>query len=519
MTVTQNPKPPNDVIIGAGVGGLACAIALAGTGRQVIVLERAAGAGGKMRALPSAAGPVDTGPTVLTLPDVFENLFARAGGRLADYVTLIPQPLLARHFWPDGARLDLGCDAQANAQAIGAFSGAKSAAEYLRFEARTREMYDAFDAPMMRARQPNLPAVARAALLRPRIWPALLPHMSLARWLEGQFSDPRLVQLFGRYATYVGGAPNAAPAVLGLIWQAEAQGVWAVQGGMGALAGGLLRFAQALGVQVCFDQHVAQILTQNGRAVGVLCQNGQRFDARSITFNGDPAALLAGHLGGGATRALPRRAAQPRSLSAYVWAFASPLENGAPDLAHHNVFFGTDPARDFGAIARGQMADDPTLYICAQDRAGPAPPALGQNERFEIIMNAAPLRPNAPPMSNEADLCQTRVFSQLAQFGLRFSAPPSQHSLTTPRSLAAMFPASLGAIYGRSPHGLLAPMLRPTAKTRLAGLYLAGGGVHPGAGVPMAALSGQHAAAAILSGQISACAPKAAAMLGGTSTG
>ena len=519
MKDTQNiSSAPFDVVIGAGMGGLASAIALAGAGRRVLVIESAAQAGGKMRTLPSDAGPVDTGPTVLTLRDVFEGLFARAGGRLSDYVTLLPQPLLARHFWPDGSRLDLFCDKDANTDAIGRFAGAKAAAQYTRFDRRTRAMYDAFDAPMMRAPRPDMRAVARAALNTPSIWPALLPHMSLSRWLGGQFSDPRLVQLFGRYATYVGGMPKASPAVLALIWQAEAQGVWAVQGGMGALADGLMRFATALGVQFRFGVQAQRLSVYNGRAVGVMCSDGQDVKARSIIFNGDPAALLAGHLGAAGKTALPPSAVHPRSLSAYVWAFASALGDGAPDLAHHNVFFGADPSRDFGAIARGEMAQDPTLYICAQDRAQPSPPPSGP-ERFEIIMNAAPLSSGRPPPKNEASLCQTRVFSQLARFGLGFQTPPSPSALTTPQILGQLFPASMGAIYGRSPHGLMAAMQRPTAQTQLAGLYLAGGGAHPGAGVPMATLSGLHAAEAILNAPISAPARPKAVMRGGILTG
>jgi 1-hydroxycarotenoid 3,4-desaturase len=194
-------------------------------------------------------------------------------------------------------------------------------------------------------------------------------------------------------------------------------------------------------------------------------------------------------------------ATQPRSLSAYVWAFGAQITADSPDLIHHNVFFGADPAKDFGAIARGQMARDPTLYICAQDRSdGGAPNAA---ERLEIIMNAAPLQADTPPNPHETDQCQTEMLRQLSRFNLRFQTPPPPAALTTPQGWEALFPASMGAIYGRSPQSLLAPMLRPTAQTGVKGLFLAGGGAHPGAGVPMAALSGQHAAAAILSGPIS----------------
>ena len=492
---------PRDVVIGAGVGGLCAAIALASNGRDVTVIEAQAHLGGKIRSLPSDAGPVDTGPTVLTLPDVFETLFARAGAKLADYVTLIPQPILARHFWQDGSQLDLFTDTEANADSLGHFAGPKAAQEYLRFDRLTRAMYDAFDGPMMRANKPRHGAIALAAAQRPAIWPALLPQMTLTRWLAGQFSDPRLVQLFGRYATYVGGAPQKSPAVLALVWQAEAAGVWAVQGGMAALAAGLVRLAREKGVQFRCGIAAQQIKVENGRVAGVQLADGSEIAARSVTFNGDPAALTTGLLGDRVQGAVRLSATHPRSLSAYVWAFAAQINPDAPDLIHHNVFFGGNPAQDFGAIARGQMGRDPTLYICAQDRSSGHAPATA--ERFEIIMNAAPLQAGIPPNPNETDQCQTEMLTQLSRFNLHFQTPPQRAALTTPSQWAGLFPASMGAIYGRSPQSLLAPMLRPTAQTRIKGLHLAGGGAHPGAGVPMAALSGQHAAAAILSGPIS----------------
>jgi 1-hydroxycarotenoid 3,4-desaturase len=165
-------------------------------------------------------------------------------------------------------------------------------------------------------------------------------------------------------------------------------------------------------------------------------------------------------------------------------------------LAYHNVFFGRDPSCEFGPIARGEMAQDPSLYVCAQDRSL-ASPRSGP-ERFEIIMNAAPLPARGSPLSDKASLCTKQMLSQLKLFHLEFQPNPSSAALTTPQHLAQRYPASQGAIYGRSPQSLLAPMLRPTAQTRIKGLYLAGGGAHPGPGIPMAALSGQHAAEMIL---------------------
>ena len=497
------------VVIGAGIGGLCAAIRLALAGKTVVLLETQACPGGKMRALPSVAGPIDAGPTVLTLRAVFDDLFAAAGERLDDHVTLIPQPLLARHWWRDGSRLDLTSDPSQNAAAIAAFAGAQAEAEFHRFDRHSAQLYTAFDAPMMQAARPNLPAIALNALRAPSIWPALMPGATLARHLTRGFSDPRLRQLFGRYATYVGGAPHLSPAVLALIWQAEARGVWTVQGGMHQLACALADLAARCGVTLRYGTAARQILRRSGRVSGVVLSDGSALKCDAVVFNGDPAALLAGLLGNGPQQALPRLAAHPRSLSAWVWSFAA---TPAPfDLAHHNVFFGSDPALEFGAIAKGQMPDEATLYVCAQDRGQSLPVTA---ERFEIIMNA-PAKTSLSP--HEVTECRAKTFPQLARFGLTFDLGPPDSALMTPQGFSTLFPGSQGAIYGRSPQGLLASFQRPTARTKLPGLYLAGGGVHPGAGVPMAALSGKHAAEAIQTDLISAPSWPRTVMRGGMS--
>jgi len=227
-----------------------------------------------------------------------------------------------------------------------------------------------------------------------------------------------------------------------------------------------------------------------------------------VLFNGDPRALSEGLLGEAPRRAVPRSATDPRSLSAHVWSFAA-RASGA-DLSYHNVFFGSNPRAEFAALERGRVPSDATLYICAQDRAGPARPAL---ERFEIIRNAPPLpHTDDPP-------CQTLIPERLARFGLCFDPPPTPEDLTTPAGFDALFPGSLGSLYGRSPRGLLAAMRRPLARSALDRLYLCGGGTHPGAGVPMAALSGRHAAEAIATDLASTSTSRRTATPGGISTG
>jgi 1-hydroxycarotenoid 3,4-desaturase len=284
--------------------------------------------------------------------------------------------------------------------------------------------------------------------------------------------------------------------VLGLIWHAEASGVWAVKGGMHALARAIARLAEDRGAVFRYGAHVDRIEVQGGRVAAAHLADGTRIPAGEIVFNGDPRALYTGALGSAVRGAVPRPAVEPRSLSACVWSFAA--EPSGPALSHHNVFFAGNPRAEFGPIAAGRLPEDPTLYVCAQDRGGDLVPE--GPERFEIIMNAPA---GLPETEEERERCRTLTFETLAGFGLHFDPTPPVSALTTPAGFDSLFPASQGSLYGRSPHGLMAPFQRPKAETRVPGLYLAGGGAHPGAGVPMATLSGKHAAAAILTGRTS----------------
>ncbi|MFD1341218.1 1-hydroxycarotenoid 3,4-desaturase CrtD [Litorisediminicola beolgyonensis] len=499
-----------DIVIGAGIGGLATALRLASAGRRVCVLDKEPRPGGKVREI----GGVAAGPTVLTLRWVFDELFAESGARLGDHVTLRPLPCLARHFWTDGSQLDLFADESQSAEAIRAFAGPKAEREFLSFTARARRLFEGFLDPMMRAPVPRATTLAAHVIRHPRLIRDMAPANTLDALLKDSFTDPRLRQLFGRYATYVGGSPYRSPALLALIWQAEAAGVWAIDGGIAALAKALAERIQALGGEVRLSTPVSEIETRSGRAQAVRLSDGTRIAARSVTFNGDPRALALGLLGPDAQAALPKAILRiERSLSAEVWSFRARI--GGPELSHHNVFFRDDPCPEFEALAAGKTAPDPTLYLCAQDRLPGRP--LPDQDRIQIIANASPLA-QEPPTPEEDPPCPTRIFSTLTRFGTTFSPEPDGTARQTAPDFEVLSPGSAGSLYGQSPHGMMAAFQRPTARTAIDGLYLAGGGTHPGAGVPMAALSGQHAAAAILTDRASTSRSRRTATPGGIST-
>ena len=510
-SMMKNPRHSSGrvIVIGAGIGGLAAALPLVHRGFDVTILERQSVPGGKMRQV----NGVDAGPTVLTMLDVFEALFDNVGATLGDHVTLIPQDILARHWWPDSGPLDLYADATRSADAIGAFAGPGAKSEFLAFSARAKRLFDGFSDPMMRQAEPSLAALSAHVMKHPSLIRDMGVGQTLKRLLTTSFTDPRLRQLFGRYATYVGGSPDRSPALLSLIWEAEARGVWCVKGGMSALAAAIAKLIVAKGGTIRTNATVKKINTAFGGVSGVTLTSGETLYTDQIIFNGDPRALALGLLGEASTCVGSITTKRPRSHSANVWSFAA-KPSDLP-LVHHNVFFCDPRKNEFAEIERGYIPSDPTLYVCAEDRGQDTD--IPDIERFEIIMNTPPLTQRAA-QPEDYEICHTRTFPALRRFGLSFSPEPGPDALTTAKNFDALFPGSAGSLYGQTPHGMTAGLERPTARTPIKGLYLAGGGTHPGAGVPMAALSGKHAAAAIVTDRTSISRSRKTVTPGGTLT-
>lgn len=503
------------VIIGAGIGGLTSAALLSARDVPVMVLEKQATPGGKVRQLEVDQSPIDAGPTVFTMRPVIDAIFDSAGASTEDYLTLTPADTLARHAWNMAGHLDLFSDHEKSVDAIGDFAGAKAANGFRSFSQEARKIFNILERPFLQDSKTYPPGLMwRIGLWRTGALLAIRPYESLWKVLGEHFEDPRLRQLFGRYTTYCGSSPFKTPATLMLIAHVESQGVWKIQGGMNALASALEAVARKNGASFRYGAKVDEICVARGKVSGVRLESGEKIITQSVICNADPSALGAGVFGPQVRKAASIVPPRNRSLSAMVWLAKSKAEGFALD--HHNVFFSGDYPGEFADIKSGRVPSAPTVYVCALDHNGGDAPQPDRRQRFQIIVNAPANGDTHSYSAQEKDQCTSKMLSRLSACGLELETP-LEHRLITPNDFSQLFPATGGALYGRASHGWAASFLRPGCRTKIRGLYCAGGATHPGAGVPMAALSGKLASEAVLSDRISTRPFRPGDTAGGTS--
>jgi 1-hydroxycarotenoid 3,4-desaturase len=527
------------VVVGGGIAGLASALELAVAGVEVTVLDRASTLGGKLHQVNVNGVGIDGGPTVFTMRWIFDGLFAKAGTSLESELELHQSSIIARHAWQHNERLDLHADVYQSAKAVEEFSSKAEADRFLAFCEMARKAYRTLEAAYIRSERPSIVSMhSDIGLSGLKVLFDIGLFQSLSRSLSRYFKDPRLHQLFSRYATYCGSSPLHAPATLMLIADVEAQGVWVINGGMTALARCLERLALRHGATIRTNADCHEILLTDGRASAVMLADGEIIDADAVIFNGDVAALRSGDVGihdradsasrghrpiaaSCATQAVTSAAAsrkrsatpsaharkafgppaddiQKRSLSALTLSIHGKT-SGFP-LVHHNLFFNQDYVSEFTDIFdRHRLPQNPTVYICAQDRhddSSDNPQSTA--ERLLLLINAPATGDRHRFDSSEIAACTQAGFALMARCGLTVDHHAQNTVVTTPASFHQRFPATGGALYGHATHGWMSSFARHSSSSPIPGLYLAGGSVHPGPGVPMAAMSGRLAAETLM---------------------
>jgi phytoene desaturase len=495
------------VVVGAGVGGLAVALRLAALGHRVTVVERTSRVGGKLAALtrstPEGDFRFDTGPALLTLPDVFAELFAAAGARLDEHVELVPLEPVVRHRFGDGTVLDSSSDHDRFVERIAAALGDGPARDWRVLWDRAERVWDtswqhiltSTVDPRALVRMGRLARLAR----RRHELAAVAPRLTLRQLGTQLLRDTRLRTLLDRYATYAGADPRRAPAALVAIPYAElAYGGWYVRGGLATLADVLLYLCIDAGVKVRTGTGVASVATSGRRVSGVVLDDGGRLDADLVVANVDGLRLY-GEL-------LPRRRRARPHLSRSLAGFVMLLGVRGPasrelGLAHHTVSFPTGPYPDaydaefdavFGTRRRpARPVEDPVIYLSVADDPSVRPDGF---EAWHVLVNAAPdgFGPTAVDWGapGVAEAYADRVLAVLAGRGLDVRDRVVFREVRTPANLAEATGSPGGAIYGSPAHTLL----RPPNSGGARGLFVVGGSVHPGGGLPMVALGARNVA-------------------------
>jgi phytoene desaturase len=470
-------------VVGGGIGALSGAIRLARMGFRVTIFEKNASVGGKLshRVLTHENESVHdeyrfgVGPSLLTMPFVFDEL-------------LDP---ICRYFYPDGSVLNTSSDKASMMRELTRFSSEREADRYEEFLAYSKKIYDLTSeifllTPFQEARK----------ILQWRHIPTLLqfPHIDPFRTLDASvrrfFKDERLIQLFDRYATYNGSNPFQAPATLNIIpWVEYGLGGFYIRGGMFRLVEALRDLAESLGVQICTNVLVENILHDGKRVSGVRVA-GENIGADYVLCNADVVDAHNTLIAGFPARQRSLNRLEPSvSGMVFLWGINKRFE----ELAHHNIIFSADYQREFAEIFKQKIAPrQPTIYVSISSKNDPHHAPAG-HENWFVLLNMPYV--NGQDWRTERERMKTATLQGLQAIGIDVAPHIVAEDVVTPQDIQNLYHSNKGSIYGLSSNTRSAAFLRPANRSRdLRGLYFCSGSAHPGGGIPLVALSGKMAA-------------------------
>jgi phytoene desaturase len=483
------------LIVGAGIGGLTAAIYAAISGLGVLVLEKNSHVGGKMGEFRANGYRWDTGPSVITMKQVLDQVFSAAGRNLTDYLSLLPIEPLTRYFFPDGTVLDASADLRKMLPQIRNLHepDVEGCLAYLAYVARIHRITGPvfiYDPP---------PTPASFLKVPPGEYLKIDPFRTMQQAISNYVHSPHLRQMLGRYATYVGADPYQAPATLNVIGHVELnQGVYYPRGGVYQIAAALERLATELGVRILTDMPVTKVVIKDQQAVGVVTQPGEIVDSEHVIANIDVGTVYEQLLSAEPNLAGRRKRLLQADLSCSGFIMLLGVQAQHLQLAHHNIFFSPDYRQEFNQIFRQQIpADRPTIYLAITSRTDPSHAPAGCENWFVLV--------NSPPANSQTDWNQykheyrQKILEQLTVYGLNVDRKITFEKIYTPLDIESQTGARRGALYGLTSNTRLAAFRRPHNRDpHIRNLYFCGGTTHPGGGVPMVMLSGRNAAALVI---------------------
>lgn len=478
------------IIIGAGLGGLSSACMLSHAGHDVTVVERNKQPGGKMNQHIAAGFRFDTGPSLLTMPQIIEELFSRCGASHFDYVKIKSVDPLCRYFYPDGTVFNCYQDENKTIEEIRNFAP-EDIANYGRFLDHSQTLFektkDAFlENPLYDFEDLNTLDFTNIFHID--------AFRTVAHRVDSHFESPYLQQFFKRFATYNGSSPFQAPATLNVIPHIElSQGGYYLDGGIYQLVKALEHLAKENGTKFLYNRDVNAITVKNGSVTGVKT-DATELKAEVVLSNCDATETYQNLI---PDSELPwykqkKLARIEPSSSGFVLLLGT--KKRFEQLGHHNIFFSKNYELEFDAIFnRKVMPDDPTIYVANTSIHNPDHAIPGGANLF-ILVNA-PYLTKHWNWNKKQQMYGDFVISELEARGLSNlrDSIRYRHQIT-PAEFYRRYRSNKGSIYGTSSNGKMAAFFRPKNKARyVEGLYLTGGSTHPGGGIPLVVLSAFNA--------------------------
>jgi phytoene desaturase len=484
------------IVIGAGLGGLAAAIRLAKLGFKVTIYEKNSRPGGKMNEKTLAGFRFDTGPSLLTMPEVIEDLFQFCGLDVADYLKLIKIEPTCRYFFDDDTSIDTYTDFDKMLNILREKS-ADQEANYKNFLTYVSKLYNYAAEIFLYTPIHELKLVARKITIKDLLKLGKLDAFSTVhKRTMTYFNDPRLVQIFDRFATYNGSDPFQAPATLNIIAHVELnQGGYYIRGGMYRLVDSLVNLCKELKVEINYNSPVTKILSEQQLTTGVRV-NGEKIESDFVICNVDVVNAYEQLIDGFEHRKKKLKKLEP-SLSGMVFLWG--IKGNFDQLSQHNIFFSRDYRQEFQQLFGNKAApNDPTVYIAITSREDPDH-APQNHENWFVLINM-PYLNEGQDWKTVVPQMRKAIIERLMKVGVDVSNSIVHEEVLTPLDFMKIYNANRGSIYGISSNKQFSAFLRPPNRSReLKNLFFVGGSTHPGGGIPLVLLSAKLVSEMIIS--------------------